>query len=189
MTESDISELARMHRENLTTTSSAIGHSYLTTLYTTLLKQPEIQIGLVAKEKGKILGAITATSDIRITQTNLAKALIPGKIPAILKAVLGRKVNPWDFVKRMQFESKLVSDFPQPYATVLTLFVDPEFRRKGVGKKLMASIISEMKRRKVSVLYVDTRATNTAARRFYTSVGFKELRHIGEDVILARYFP
>jgi ribosomal-protein-alanine acetyltransferase len=54
---------------------------------------------------------------------------------------------------------------------VLNLAVAVEFRRQGVARELIASLVGGFR----GVLYLEVRESNQAARNFYESVGFQEV--------------
>src|SRR5271157_1380382 len=53
---------------------------------------------------------------------------------------------------------------------VLNLAVAPEFRRQGVARKLVESLLAEAP----GVVYLEVRESNWAARKFYNRMGFRE---------------
>lgn len=69
---------------------------------------------------------------------------------------------------------------------------DPRARGQGVGKKLVASMEAELKRREGRVVRVETSATESydGTHRFYEATGYKEEARIrefyrrGEDLII-----
>ncbi|MBQ7095047.1 MAG: ribosomal protein S18-alanine N-acetyltransferase [Clostridia bacterium] len=55
---------------------------------------------------------------------------------------------------------------------VLTIGVDPSFRRQGAGKALMSALLSHAQERGVKEVFLEVRAGNEAARRLYEQCGF-----------------
>ena len=53
---------------------------------------------------------------------------------------------------------------------VLNLSVAPAFRRRGIGRRLMAEVIG----RYDGTLWLEARETNAGARKFYETLGFRE---------------
>ncbi len=54
---------------------------------------------------------------------------------------------------------------------ILNVAVSPEFRRKGVAKALVRSFLESVQ----GSVFLEVRASNTAARELYKSLGFQEL--------------
>jgi len=54
---------------------------------------------------------------------------------------------------------------------LLNLAIDPEFRRQGVARRLVESLLAESP----GVVYLEVRESNWAARKFYNHMGFQEV--------------
>jgi ribosomal-protein-alanine N-acetyltransferase len=57
-------------------------------------------------------------------------------------------------------------------AELLNLAVDPGWRRKGIGLRLMQHTLAEVKGRGGERIFLEVRASNMAARRLYEQLGF-----------------
>lgn len=55
---------------------------------------------------------------------------------------------------------------------VLTIGVDPAYRRQGAGKALMDALLSCAEEKGVKEVFLEVRAGNEAARRLYEQCGF-----------------
>lgn len=77
-------------------------------------------------------------------------------------------------------------------AEVLTLAVDCDFRRQGLGKVMMIALIEDLRRRGVPMLYLEMGRFNEPAALLYSSLGFSEVgireRYYrdGEDAVVLR---
>ena len=56
---------------------------------------------------------------------------------------------------------------------ILNLAVHPDFRRHGIGKKLLEEVMDELKKNDCRSLYLEVRVSNPGARKFYERSGFR----------------
>ncbi|WP_312778249.1 ribosomal protein S18-alanine N-acetyltransferase [Pseudescherichia sp.] len=68
-------------------------------------------------------------------------------------------------------------------ATLFNIAVDPAFQRRGLGRALLEHLISELEKREVLTLWLEVRASNSAAIALYESLGFNEA------TIRRNYYP
>lgn len=68
-------------------------------------------------------------------------------------------------------------------ATLFNIAVDPAFQRRGLGRALLERVISDVAERGVVTLWLEVRASNSAAIALYESSGFNEV------TIRRRYYP
>ena len=61
------------------------------------------------------------------------------------------------------------------FAGVCNIAVVPEYRRKGIGRKLMNALIATCRELNVAVVSLEVRASNTAAQELYRSLGFESV--------------
>ncbi|SFR10423.1 MULTISPECIES: ribosomal protein S18-alanine N-acetyltransferase [unclassified Enterobacter] len=59
-------------------------------------------------------------------------------------------------------------------ATLFNIAVDPAFQRQGLGRALLEHLIGELEKRDVLTLWLEVRASNSAAIALYESLGFNE---------------
>lgn len=182
----DIGEVINLHSRTLVGPSSKIGQAYLKKLYTILLSDPETHISLVATDKGKIVGAITATKDLRKTSKLLGKLISFSTLLSILKAITSGKVTILELVKRLMFERVVLKRYTKPYVSILTLFVDKKYQRVGIGRHLTETLLKKLKKIGVKKVYVDTLTTNNKAHFFYKSLGFVEKETIFDSKVLEK---
>ncbi|MDD5832257.1 MAG: ribosomal protein S18-alanine N-acetyltransferase [Clostridiales bacterium] len=79
-------------------------------------------------------------------------------------------------------------------AEVVRIAVRSEYRREGIGSRLLEGLISEAKRRKVSGIFLEVRSSNLAAVSMYRRAGFTEegirknyYSSPAEDALIMRY--
>ncbi len=60
-------------------------------------------------------------------------------------------------------------------AELLTIVTDPEHRRRGLGRKVLAAFESEAVRRGATRAFLEVAADNAGARRLYLSAGYAEV--------------
>ena len=60
-------------------------------------------------------------------------------------------------------------------AHLLLFAVRPEYRRRGVGSGLVTWLERTATTAGIELIFLETRATNTAAREFYAARGYREL--------------
>jgi ribosomal-protein-alanine N-acetyltransferase len=73
---------------------------------------------------------------------------------------------------------------------ILSLAVDPRFRRNGIAAVLMGDVIAEAMLKRVAILTLEVRRSNLPARNLYRKMNFAERRvrknyyGPGEDAII-----
>lgn len=79
-------------------------------------------------------------------------------------------------------------------AEILTLAVHPHARRQGIGRRLLASALTEAARRGAQAVFLEVASGNAAARALYAASDFTVVGHrrgyyaSGDDaLLLARY--
>ncbi len=68
-------------------------------------------------------------------------------------------------------------------AHLLNLCIDPDFQRRGLGRRLLEACFDEACRRRAETLFLEVRVSNKAAIRLYLAMGFNEVG------IRAGYYP
>ena len=78
-------------------------------------------------------------------------------------------------------------------ADMMNLAVAPDFRRRGIGRKLVDELVLQLKEKDVHVLVLEVRASNEAAIALYTECGFEQVGrrpnyyvHPKEDALILR---
>ena len=63
------------------------------------------------------------------------------------------------------------------YAVITDVFVDPELRRKGIGRRLVEEAVSFFKSREISHVRASVLVKNETARPFWQKLGFGDFIH------------
>jgi ribosomal protein S18 acetylase RimI-like enzyme len=167
------------------TTTSLLGLGYVTKTYATLYRFPEHHLILGMFDGNRIVGILTATDDLSFTISQLSPSLFGSDLFLIIKKIILGQLSVTSLVQRFLFEKSILKNFAYPYATILTLFVHPSYRRKGIARKLIGEALTWSKRQKLRQLFVDTEITNHTAQRMYTNLGFIQKKTIFGEVVLA----
>lgn len=182
---SDIEDVIKLHQTMLpTTVSSRIGYGYLREVYKIVISHPETHLNYCAVYKGLLIGVITVSKNLGITHKMISPFSLHIFLPVGLAFIMG-KVTFLELFQKINFERRVLKKFraPQPY--ILTFFVARDYQRKGIGRKLMEKVMTEVKKRFDS-LYVDTQLPNIPARAFYHAMGFAQMSVIYDSVILRK---
>ncbi|TDA31980.1 MAG: ribosomal-protein-alanine N-acetyltransferase [Hadesarchaea archaeon] len=76
---------------------------------------------------------------------------------------------------------------------ILSIAVDPEYRRRGVGRALIQRALERLRKEGATAVRLEARKSNLGARAFYSVLGFKEERELphyyedGETAVLMWY--
>lgn len=62
-----------------------------------------------------------------------------------------------------------------PEADVMNLAVAPEWRKKGIGRALMAALIAQLHSRGITALFLEVRISNLPAQNLYRGLGLMEV--------------
>jgi len=183
LTVHDIPAVARLHHEAIPDSpASLIGVPYLAKLYLWFIRQP-MHEGLIAVDDGRVVGVITLTRDLTHSQSEFARGLRYITAFGMVRLLFTGRVRPSVLVERYRFE-RAIKTFPQPYATIQTLAVARNARRKGIGRRLVRRIGEGV--HGSDELFVDTLRTNNIAQAFYTAAGFRKFRIVADSVVFVK---
>ncbi|MCL5680552.1 MAG: GNAT family N-acetyltransferase [Candidatus Thermoplasmatota archaeon] len=109
----------------------------------------------------KIEEAVNAylKSSLRLENRDALVAEHLGKIVGVVMA---------DIVDRMFYE-------PLKEARITELYVLPEFRKTGLGKKLIEAVAEKEKKRGCAMISVEFPTENLVAHKFYTGIGMRSV--------------
>ncbi len=71
------------------------------------------------------------------------------------------------------FSIRLVIRYPKPIAELDELFIIEEYRKHGIGKKLMEAVEEKAKALDCLNMFIESVYDRTAAHEFYESLGYK----------------
>jgi ribosomal protein S18 acetylase RimI-like enzyme len=186
MSRSDISEVAGLHMVCLPhTASSKIGLHLICNLYAGLLADSDC-LAYVIKDRDRIIGCITATTDLSETMRKQSQNLRNSEyIISLVLGIFSRKIDPKEILKRYLFEKTLVKRLGSK-SEILTLFVEQKLRRQGIAGKLISNLEKEFFRKKIYKYFVDTTADNTQSLSFYRKTGFRQFIKFSDYIVLEK---
>lgn len=91
------------------------------------------------------------------------KALIESLSDISIVAEIGSKIIGYIFA-RVEFGR---------IGHIITIAVDPSYRRRGIGEKLMKEALSALRKLGCSSVYLEVRVSNNPAINLYKKLGFK----------------
>ena len=116
-------------------------------------------------------GRVVLSEENIIKWVSLAQELLSKDPNSIFIAeVDGKIIGYVMFVKKVETPLKLKYD----YALITDLYVKPEYRGKGIGKKLLLTVLEYLKREGVKYVEITVWANNIKAINLYKKLGFKE---------------
>lgn len=171
MGKKDAEAVAMLHEQGIRTGFlSSLGRRFLRQMYRAVPSCPA-GFGFVWQEvPGSVQGFVTcAESTGRLYKQALVRrgVLMAASIarfllrPSVLKRLL----------ETLRYPAEVGPDLPP--AELLSIVVAPEARRKGVGKALVAAMVSEFACRGISRVKVAVGAGNEEANAFYQRQGFE----------------
>ncbi|HLS14229.1 MAG TPA: GNAT family N-acetyltransferase, partial [Beutenbergiaceae bacterium] len=80
-----------------------------------------------------------------------------------------------------------------PEATIMTVGVDAQFRRRGLARQMMTALLAAAAEAGCRQVHLEVRADDTGAQQLYTGLGFEKLgirrryyRQDGADAVTMR---
>lgn len=100
----------------------------------------------------------------------LTRSIVKKSYAVKLEMREGKKVIAWAYLYLI-FQDR----HAEPYGLMENVYVEKEYRNRGLGTQLVKALIAEAKRRKCYKIIGTSKAANTAAHRFYERFGFKKM--------------
>lgn len=176
----DASQVARLHCAAIDTGFlSSLGSAFLTTLYR-LVASDRFACGLVAEEDNRIVGFAALTSDIR----SLYRSLLCRGALRFLRHLPGFLFSGCRCRQAMEtlIYPRRGCRHALPRAELLALAVQPDRRRRSIGRQLVEQVLRDARCRGLTRIKVCVGDTRTAARALYADMGFEHacnLEHHG----------
>lgn len=187
ISKTEVQQVVTLHSSCLPeTTSSKLGPEYLNQLYLQLLSSPLHHELLGISDNNSIVGVITITNDLDFTISQISPSILGSQMKLLVLSILRGRISLFSLAQRFLFEKMMLSKLPRPHSFIMTLFVHPSYRRKGIARKLMNAAITWSKEQKRDVLIVDTEITNTAAQHFYRELGFRTMKEMLGSTVLTK---
>lgn len=178
-------QIAEIHKKEIKSGFlSSLKLLFLTKLYSAIINSC-FSFCVVAKEKGKIIGFVSGVTNVdrlylyfmrryffHSTVALLPRAFSFKTLKKILETLFYpiRKIG--HFIKKGGKKEKL------PKAELLSIAIEKNFQRQGIGKKLIEQFISEIKKRKIKSFKVIVGENLKSAVKFYEKNGFEFVKKI-----------
>jgi len=187
---SDISQVVTLHRDVLGTTLNAqIGSKYLFELYLLILKDTNNSAGWVAvSSDGEVIGFLTVTRNLFELEKKIhAEIGIVAKIRAAWY-LLRHPSKIMVLISRSKF-SRYLRQLPcHQYPTILTIGINHNIQKQGLGTRLIAASDSYFVSYNVLRYFVDTEVINQQAGDFYSRLGFNKFGEYEGNVLFEKEF-
>jgi len=185
--ERDIKEVVDIHRKTIQSPGSAIGLAYLVKVYQSICDDPRLGFGMVAEvykaDSKRIVGGILVTYDVEKFGNIWNMISDPFIVWHLGLGIVTGRIHLWQLIGHWKFQCTVRSFYQTPYVSIQALCVVDHMRRLGIGKSLVTAVIKKTQEKNMRRMYVDTLIINEAARKFYSSVGFKEHTKAGDSIL------
>jgi ribosomal protein S18 acetylase RimI-like enzyme len=165
--------------------NALLGAKHPAFVYRATAQMPDALVR-VAVDGDTILGAVSATLDEDAAAHALRRQMsFVQRCTTALR--LGITPACWSALLAARRASKPVVVGGTPIQACLTsIIVDPHCQGCGIGRGLVAAVDEFMQQRGQTHYRLDTRASNTGARAFYTRLGFREHSQRDCDIIFVK---
>jgi GNAT superfamily N-acetyltransferase len=185
---SDIAPAVALHRRVLGNTFNAeVGNEYLSALYKILINDVANSAGwVVTAEDTAVIGFLTATLNLYSLE-----GLIKNKMGIINKGRIVRHIllHPTRLAclfGHIRLSRHLLQMHPHQYPTILTIGIDQDIQKQGLGRKLIETCDAYFSANRVKRYFVDTEVLNQNAIVFYIKCGFTKIDLFGGNVIFEK---
>lgn len=170
-------QIARIHKEGIFKGFlSTLSLSFLALIYEAI-DQSTISELVVVRAKGRIVGFIAGSQDIRDVYRIMLRSPV-----RLLTALLPAFVSPktiFRIFETVMFSKKGgVLDFDLPSEELLSISVLPEFRGMGYAEELFKSLVSEFRSRNIGCFKIVVGEALEPAHRFYKKMGARPIGNV-----------
>lgn len=170
-----LEEVIRIHRAGLGyTLNSQLGSHHLAYLYEVMGADPECYVG-VAVLDGKPAGVISATKDAGRLKSRILRTMPLGRAILTAGRLLYQPSLILEWVKEASIARPVIYEGQHVKAVLTAIATHPDFRARGIGKRLIQELEGFLTRHGVACYRLDTLATNAGARAFYAKLGFVDV--------------
>ncbi|MXN88517.1 ribosomal protein S18-alanine N-acetyltransferase [Pasteurella canis] len=110
----------------------------------------------------------------RLFTIEQAAHIVPWSI-GILKNNQGERYLNLKLMSNEQIVAFVICQTILDEATLFNIAVDPKFQGQGFGKHLLNELITQLKDKHISTLWLEVRESNLAAKALYEKFGFNEV--------------
>ena len=138
---------------------------------------PEDEPGIAAIDTGFTTDSLFEM-DSRPRAIRLKRKRIPPRVKRFLIYDLGEDWREWDEAHVATDEDRIVGFAASSYqfwnrrVVIWHLYVDPPFRRKGIGETLLAKVFERAERKKALAVFLETSNLNAPGIAWYEKHGF-----------------
>lgn len=166
VTKKDITQVVRIHQQELSGFLSDLGDDFLKKFYQTSLDIPEMHT-IVEKENEQIIGFVTYATSVKGLYFRVVCKDILGFAWLFLKYF----VTHIDKVIKV-FQAFTYPGFREDIPELLTIVVDRNYQRRGIGRRLFAQVAKEIAKKGYREFKIST-YERLPANGFYKKIGCK----------------
>lgn len=183
----DIGRASEIHRDTIQSPGSAIGVPYLSQIYQSVIRDPQLGFGMVATVREgsaeHIVGVILVAYDVEQFENIRHILSNPHIVRNILSGLATGTIHLRSLLRYKDYQHAVSSLRRKPYLSIQALSVVHSMQRQGIGKTLITAVREEALKRHIPYIYVDTLTNNINGQKFYSSVGFKEIARAGDSIL------